>query len=364
MSEERQAPTLDAGLDDLVSETALRSVRRNGTDDERLLDLFWNRADLKKRFSTLRDQLDAQRDEIKAKEEEIERARQDKRALEGMLVDPDTAFTAMVYYQLRGLYESARIQLESFSEELSNQQKDRERKKQIMEFNQDREKRLKDVSAQIARIKTEADEAKQALAALEGEFATLTGIFNYFKRRKMQPLLEQRRNHYESVRSRIEELFDRRIKLESEPWPDYPGLSAEGKRVINLAVIALAQHLYIHFSENSLGEMSRVTTLKRVQDIDYGTRPDCEFLMNRIAEAVLSMKNDRGFANELRARSKFLRTRAEFRSEHDTVPVPGSIGNIPIAVPGIDLGNTVAGVPLEVNVMIDDYWNLSKVLLR
>jgi hypothetical protein len=199
---------------------------------------------------------------------------------------------------------------------------------------------------------------------MEDEFAQLTGIVNFFRRRKRLPLLEQQRGHYEAVRSRIEELFDRRIKLESEPWPDYPGLSCEGKRVINLAVIALAQHLCIRLSANGLGEMARVTTLKRVQDVTYGSRADCEFLMNRIAEAAQRLSKDQGFASELRARSKFLRSRAEFRDSHDTVPAAGSIGNIPLSVPGMDVGNAVAGVPLETNVMIDDYWHMSRVLLR
>lgn len=364
MSSERKAPAVDIDAELAALESVARNVRRNGSDDERLLDLFWNRADLKKKFSTLKEQLDAQREEIKAKELEIERGRQDKRALEGMLTETDSAFGAMVYYHLRALWDSARIQLESFAEELSNQQRDRERKKQIMQFNQDREKRLKDVAKQIAVVKGEADSAKQTLTAMEQEFAELSGLFNFLKRRQMKPVLEQQRNHYEAVRSRIEELFDRRIKLESEQWPDYPGLSCEGKRVINLAVIALAQHLYIHFSENGLGEMSRVTTLKRVQEVTYGPRPDCEYLINRIGDAVQKMKDDRGFATELRARSKYLRSRVEFRNELDTMPVAGSIGNIPIGIPGVDLGNTVAGIPLETNILIDDYWNIGRVLLR
>ncbi len=346
------------------AESQQRLVRRHGSDDERLLDLFWNRADLKKQYSALRDKLDAAGDEVKAQKKETQRVREEKRDLEGLLADMDTAFGAMVYYQLRGLWDSARLQLESFADELCNQQKDRERKKQIMEFNQERQKRLQAVSEQIVTNKAEADSAKATLHALEHQYDELSGIFSFFRRRRMLPTVEQHREHYEAVRGRIEELFDRRIKIESEQWPDFTGLSVEGKRVINLAVIAMAQHLLIHFSDNSLGQMARVTTLKRVHEVDYGSKPDCEYLMNRIRDAIHSMRNDRGFAGNLRARSKFLRTRVEYRDEQDTFPVPTSIGNIPISVPGVDMGNTVAGVPLETNVLIEDYWGLTGVLLR
>lgn len=353
-------------LDELPEDESNRAhlVRRHGSEDERLLDLFWNRAELKKQFSGLKDELDKAGDALQNQIKETKRAEHEKRALEKLLVDPDMAYNAIVYYQLRELWDAAHRQLQTFTEELSNQQKDRERKKQIMEFNQERQRRLQEVSATIVTVKAEADSAKTALQSVEQQFEELGGLLNFFRRRRMMPMLEQHREHYDSVRQRIEELFDRRIKIESEPWPEYPGLALEGKRVINLAVIAMVQHLYIHFSENSLGSMARVTTLKRVHEVKYGTKSDCEYIMNRIRDALHSMNSDRGFAGELRARSKYLRSIIEYRSDHDTFPVAGSIGNIPIAVPGVDLGNTVAGMPLEINVMVDDYWEMSAILLR
>ncbi len=339
-------------------------MRLKGSQDDRLLDLFWNRADLKKRFSQLKKDLDDRADRIKQKEVEVQRALADKRALEAQLGRTDGAYAAVVYYHLRGLWDAAHVQLEGFRDELLKQQRDRERKKQIMEFNRQREKQLAEVSQTIATVKTEADAARDQLRQLEEELAGMTGFLNYFTRRRNAPIVQQQRVHYETVRSSIEELFDKRIKLESQPWPESGEMSSEGKRVINLAVIAMAQHLYLHFCDDGLATLARTTTLKRLQEVDYGAIQDCEFLMQRITGAIASMKNDRSFAGPLRERAKYLREIATFRDSHDTVPAAGSIGQILTAVPGVDIGNTVAGVPHDVNVMVEDYWNLGQVLLR
>lgn len=364
MTESITADGPESGAEQLVIEKRASQRGRRATDDQRLHELFWNRADLKKQYSSLRDDLDDLKDKLKKQEAQTQRARDDMRALENILADQESAYNAIVYYQLRALWHAAHAQIEKFAEELENQQKDRERKKQIMEFNLGRQKRLTEVGQQIVRAKADADLAKQALQEVEAEYDALSGIFNFFKRRKVAPRLEEKRRLHNAIRESVEELFDKRIKLESEPWPEYPGLTTDGRRVINLAVIALAQHLYVHFSENSLGSMARTTTIKRVQECHYGKKADCEYLMTRIREAVLSMQNDRNVARQIKARSKYLKSRVEYRNEKDSCPSVGSIGNIPIAVPGLDLGNTVAGVPLEINVLIDNYWDVNQVLLH
>ncbi|MFK8016081.1 MAG: hypothetical protein AB8G17_11650 [Gammaproteobacteria bacterium] len=355
-------PITNDEIDSLLD--APPTVRHKGSNDDRLLDLFWNREEKKKRFSQLKTQLDNQGDELKEKDAEIERVKAQKRALEAVLGNTNSAYAALVYYHLRALWDTAHRQLESFCEELLNQQRDRERKKQIMEFNRARERQLASVATTIATVKAEADAARDQLQRSEAELAGMAGLLNFFSRRRLAPQVESQRVAYEAVRARIEELFDQRIKLESQPWPETGELTDEGKRVINLAVIAMAQHLFLHFADNNLGTMARTTTLKQVHEMDYGAREDCEFLMHRIGDAILSMKNDRSFAGPLRERAKYLRTIAQFREEHDTVPVAGSIGQILTSLPGVNLGNTVAGVPHDVNVMVEDYWNMSKVLLR
>lgn len=331
--------------------------------DKQLLDLFKNRTDLKKQYSETKDIVYALQAQLEESQRETQRAIDEMGALEKRLADPVAAYNAMVYFQLRQLWEKVHNKLEEFCEELKSQQRDRERKKQIMHFNQDRQKRLTEINAKIVEVKQRSDNAKKTYQAIEQKYNATSGLLNFFRRRRMRPALDQNRVEYENVRERIEALFDERIKIESEPWPDYPGLSVEGKRVINLAIIALAQHLCVHYSEHSLGTMARTAVTQRISKVDYGSKSDCEYLMNRIRDAISSMEENRKFSEELKARSKWLKSKAEYRNDKDTGPVADSIGGIPIALPGAEFGNTVAGIPLEINVIAEDYWNLSSVLI-
>ncbi|MFK7886112.1 MAG: hypothetical protein AB8G16_04530 [Gammaproteobacteria bacterium] len=349
---------------DLPDDLAASKQSRKLSEDERVLDLFWNRADLKKRFSSLKAQLNAKDDEIAEQKAHLDRVSAQKRALENALADTATAYPALTYYHLRGLWASANRHLVHFCEELCSQQRDRERKKQIMEFNRKREDELAELGKVIATTKAEADAAKVELTSLETELESLSGLFSFLQRKKMSPVVENQRAYYDEVRQRIETLFDQRIKLESKPWPEKHDLAVEGKRVINLAIVAMAQHLFLHFCDNGLAQLARSTTLKGCDEMEFGAREDCEFLIHRVRDAVQSMKNDRGFAAPLRERSKYLRTIAVFRNATDTVPSAGSIGQVQTALPGIEMGNTVAGVPHDVNILVDDYWGLGEVLLR
>ena len=331
--------------------------------DQKLLDLFKNRSDLKKQYSETKDIVFALQSQLDEAQRETQRAKDDITALESRLADPVAGYNALVYFQLRELWDRARTKLEVFCEELKTQQKDRERKKQIMVFNQERQKRLTDINAKIVKVKAQSDSAKKTYQAIETKYTELSGVFNLLRRRRLHPTLEQNRIEYEKVRERIESLFDERIKIESEPWPDYPGLSVEGRRVINLAVVALAQHLCVHFSEHNLSALARTAVVQKIGKVDYGSKSDCEYLMNRIRDAVVSTEENRNYSEELKARSKLLKNKAEYRNDRDTRPIADSVGGIPVALPGAEFGNTVAGIPLEINVIAEDYWNVSQVLL-
>lgn len=335
---------------------------RRATDDK-LLDLFSNRANLKKQYSEAKDVVYALETQLEESRRETQRAKDDMKALESRLADPVAAYNAMVYFQLRELWEKAQAKLVAFCQELTTQQKDRERKKQVMEFNQERQKRLTEINAKIVSVKTQSDSAKMTFQAIEQKYNELSGLFNFFRRRRLHPTLAQNRQEYESVRERIEGLFDERIKIESEPWPDYPGLSIEGKRVINIAVIALAQYLCVQLSEHSMSTLARTAVTQKINKVNYGSKSDCEYLMNRIRDAAVSVEEDRNYGEELKARSKWLKSKSGYRAESDTRPIAESVGGIPISLPGAEFGNTVAGMPLEINVIAEDYWNVSSVLL-
>src|SRR5262249_22194315 len=143
------------------------------------------------------------------------------------LADPEMGYTALVYYHLRNVWDASHEQLVRFKEELVKQQETRERKRLVMEFNQQREQRLQALNTRVQSVRAESDAMKTQVLALEGRMLALTGFWNFFKRRALTPELEQRRMEHETVREQIERLLDQRIAIESEPWPEPKGLGIE-----------------------------------------------------------------------------------------------------------------------------------------
>ena len=353
------------GLSQMMSGwRAEEEVPEGENEQERLLNLFWNRAELKKEFSNLRHDRDHLIEKVKEQEKKTGKVRRELRDLERLLADPTAGYQAIVYYQLRSLWKVCHKQVGKFSEELKKQQQDRERKRQIMVFNQERQKRLKEVSGRIVSVKAEADDVKAVLAGMQRQFDSLGGFWNYFKRRELQPSIDQQKEQLAAVRARIEELFDRRIKIESEQWPDYPGLGVSGKRAINLAMIAMTQHLYVAFTESGVASHARDAKLKKVKDVSFGGQSDCEYMMKKIGELTQAMLADRNYGDELKARTEMLSKQVEYRNDTDTVPDAATVAKLVPAVPGFDAGRSMSSMPMDVNVLTEDYWDLSQLLLK
>src|SRR5688572_31386734 len=126
--------------------TALRlpfvQKKQKPEEDERLMQLFRNRAGLKKAHASLQDQLYEMKERLKQQDGATTRAQEQLEALEAMLGNPDAGFGALVFFQLRGLWRACNVQLEQFAAELERQQEERERRKQTFEFNQELKNRL------------------------------------------------------------------------------------------------------------------------------------------------------------------------------------------------------------------------------
>jgi hypothetical protein len=87
-------------------------------DSEKLLHLYWNRAELKKQFAGMRKEQYRLKDKIKQQEGASARLQQKLDHLEALLIDPEWAGNAVVFYQLRGLALHCQRKLSKFSEQL------------------------------------------------------------------------------------------------------------------------------------------------------------------------------------------------------------------------------------------------------
>ena len=134
-----------------------------------------------------------------------------------------------------------------------------------------------------------------------------------------------------------------------------------GRRLINLAVIALAQHLVVHFSEHDLARLSRKATRRSVGDMKFGDRRACDQMVERIRQRINDLNADKQLADRVKRRADRLVNEVEYRHESDAMPKREGLAEIPVAVAN-NAADQLAGPPLRVNVLEDDFWDLSQVV--
>jgi chromosome segregation ATPase len=331
-------------------------------EDERLLQLFWNRAELKKELSRLQDERHKTLEHVKKYEGIAQRSREQIEELENYLGDPQIAAHALAYFQLRGLWRACSAKLARFSQQLQRQQEERERRRQLIEFDQARRRQLSDFDHRVLDARSAADTLEAQLKLLEARLDSMRGFWNYFRRRRLSEEIEAEREQWDRAMLQVTDLSDDRATLESTPPPPFPGISIDGRRIVNTAVIAYAQQLAAALSEGGLAMLAKETTAKRVFDVNYGAPEETARLMKLLREAHAVVASEQEDLNGLKQRTDALRASASYRSDADTIPLTDSIGTLPVPsapVSGLETVNR-AGI----NVLIDDYWDLYQALMQ
>jgi hypothetical protein len=337
---------------------------RPPAEDERLLQLYWNRAELKKELSRLQDERHKLIEQLNKHEATYVRNTEQLLQLEEFLGNPETGPHGLVYFQLRSLWRASSAKLARFAQQLQQQQADREQRRQLLEFDRARRQQLADFDRRLATARARADAMEAQLKAQETKLEKMRGFWNYARRRRLGEEIAAEREQWDLAVTEVTDLGDDRNALEDKAAPAFEGISIDGRRVVNTAVIAYAQQLVVTLSGGGLAVLAKETTTKRVFDMKYGTREECSRLMMLLREALAIVKNEKDDLGGLKERTDALRAVATYRSDADTVPLTDSIGALPVLVApvsGLETGNKdKAGV----NVLVDDYWDLYQALLQ
>ncbi|MBK6453928.1 MAG: hypothetical protein IPF84_16035 [Proteobacteria bacterium] len=329
--------------------------REPNIEDERLFELFRNRVELKKELTALDDERHRLLDRLKLQEGATMRVEEQMASLEQYLGRFDEGYKSLAYYQLKALWRVACKRLEQFGAELARQQKDRERKIQLAEFDRAKRERVAVVNRELveARVLGEQLQAEQKLARLK--LASLQGFWNYFRRRRLFDAIQARELRIVEANDQIEHLDAQVQAIQAEPSPLFEGLSVDGRRAVNLAVIGYADLLYDRLAQGGLAELARQSTLKRVFDASYGTQQECQALMHKASQAVADVERMSEDLAEIKRRSDRLRSSAVYRSPEETVPNANSIAPL----------DAQAGTQrMAPNVLLDEYWEIHSALVR
>jgi hypothetical protein len=151
-------------------------------------------------------------------------------------------------------------------------------------------------------------------------------------------------------------------QIEKAGAGDFPGLSVESRRAINLAAIACAEVLCLRLAKTTLVAQARAAMARREATQHYGDLAACVSLMSDVVKARHLLKQRGAIMPEVAQRTERLRGSAAYLGEFETVPVPESCGvsEGDVFAHGSQ-GVTAAKLP---NVVAEDTWDLFRVLLR
>ena len=327
-------------------------------DSEKLMELYWNRAELKKEFAGMRKEKYRLQDRIKEQEGETARVQQRLDHLEGLLIDPDRAQNVVVHYQLRRLGQRAARKLARFAEQLKQQREQKSHDSLLVNWNDERKEEARAVEGQVFENRDRIRQLEDQLQSDQRRLTSMNRLVRLFRGRSTMRLIDSLAAELEAATLEEQSLHDQIEEIMNRRPPDHQGLDIAAKRSINLMIVAFAQQLYIHLDEAGIAAQVKEATEKSVGAINYGTPHECEQLLARIAGTIAGMEEATEYADILKRRVMLLGERAKFPGHDDAVPVPGTVATLF----SIDASGMIR--ESEVNIAGDNYWGISNVFSR
>ena len=343
----------------MSSLTAIFGNSQEKTENsDKLMELYWNRAELKKEFARMRKEQYRLQDRIKEQEGKSARIQQRLDHLEELLRDPEWAHNVVVYYQLRGLGKRAERKLARFAEQLKQQREQKRHNSLIVNWNEDRKQEARALEGEALETRDRIQLLEDQLQAEQSRLTSMTRLVRLFRGRSVMKLidglaaqLEVAVGKEQSLQGQIEEIVNR------EP-PDHQGLDIPAKRSINLMILSFAQQLYIQFDETGIAALAKEATEKSVGAINYGTPYECQQLLEKIARGIQRLDKATEFSDVLKKRAMMLGDRARFPGGDHAVPVPATVASLI----QIDANGIVRESAL--NMVGENYWGMSNVFSR
>lgn len=328
-----------------------------------LVNIFQDRNLLKRKY----DDAEAERNVLRADVEDLRKRNDELQRqlsnLEKMLIDPERGQSAILYYRLKAVWDTCRQQLKALSEELSARQEQLERDRHGELFEQRRAAQLKDLQRLMEILDRDRQNLILAMTDMERDIARLKRFWQKKRREALQLQLEEAREKLPPIDKRKAELAAKVEQTRKAPAQTFGGIGIPARRAINTAMLALAQYLYLHFTEHSIAEMSRSAGTKPVSDVNYGNLNDCLAITGNMWEVVMKLKKDTARPEKLKHRSDYLRQKLSYANDGETVPEESSLDYmLPFSPNGATLDMSVNAIP--VNVLHLNYWDIQNLLLR
>lgn len=296
-------------------------------EDTRVLNLFRNRAELKKALGDAQDEAHRLKDRVKLQEGATSRVREQLEQLEKRLASPVSGMQCLVHYQLRELWNTGHAQVAALVRELAQQREDRERRQFLADLNRQLFERQQGARAACAQAEHVAADVRARLSAMQTALARKQRWWQYFTRKDLQRRQLAMRAEMASAEDQLQQARATLMQIEEQGGAKYPGLSLDARRMLNLMAIACAQVLALRLTPQTL--------LPRVIDAMSRSEPKADApaeataylaLMQEIARARAAMiQNSAAIRSDVRRLADQLAAQAKYRTSADTLPVEDSV---------------------------------------
>lgn len=327
-------------------------------DRDKLVDLFRNRAELKKEFAALRNEKYQLQDRVKSQVGSTERVQQKLNHLESLLLDPEWVHNVVVYYQLRRLAFHCEAKLERFAEQLKQQREKRVHSKILVSWNEERKQDKVKVETQVGEQRVQVQMIEDRLQAERHKLMTMGGITKLFRGRSQTATIDSLQASIAAIQVAERDLLLELERIDHLEPPAHQGIDMATKRSINFMIIAFAQQLYLDYEEDNLVSLAKEARDKSVGAINYGSKFDCDRLLERLIRRREEVEQAGDFAELLKTRAKMIAKHALFRHDDDAVPVPGTVTTV------FDIDPSGATRQSDASLLGENYFGISKVMSR
>lgn len=328
-----------------------------------VVELFQSRNLLKRELDTAVAERDVLRADVEDLRKRYDETQRQLSTLEQVLGDPEKGQSAVLYYRLRAIWDTCRQQLKAMAEDMSGRQEQLESGKHTETAEQRRAAKLQEMQRLVEMVERNRQSLESAIAEMEAQIIKLKRFWHRKKRESLQQQIDSTREKLAPLGKRKMELMASLEAARKEPITAFSGISIPARRAINLAILAMAQYLYLHFTENNIAQMARSSGTKPVGDVNYGMPNDCLAIGAQLREVVLKLRADAARPEKLKLRVEYLRQKVTYTGAEDTVPEESSMDYmLPSAAnsPGVDTNANA----MPVNVLSQNYWDVQSLLLK
>jgi hypothetical protein len=323
-------------------------------EDTRVLNLFHNRAELKKQLGDARDEVHRLKDRMKLQEAATARVREQLEQLEGRLAAPLAGLHCLAHYQLRDLWATGHAQIAALIRELSQQREDSERRQFVADLNRHVFERSQSARADCAQAEHVLADARAHQGALQTQLARSGSWWQYFTRRDLSRRLLAMQAEVGAANELLQQARRRLAEIEEQVGARFPGLSVPARRMLNLMAIACAQLLALRLRPPGLLPRVIDAMTRSVPNSDeLGDAPAALALMQEIGRAKAAMLQDQpAIRAEVRRLADQLAAAVKYAGEGEVLP---EAYTVQLALRGA----MPRGEQMAWDLLREDLWSLS-----